>query len=131
MNSVNPKLEIIAKNIVSKLDTTKTKGDRYGNPIMILMVISIILSLIRVVQECNKKTDLNRCSEAKLVSANVNNLCIKKTWLNQLRMTRIMKKHMSKEAYKEYGEDLKNAILDYGVSLTEDESLTLLEASNV
>lgn len=131
MSNLNAKLEIIAKNIVSKIDHSKIKKDNYGNPIIILMVISIIISLVRVIQDCNKTKDTSRCSAAKLVCTNINSICIKKTWLNQLRMIKIMKKHMSKESYKEYGSELKNAILDYGVSLTEEESLTLMEASNV
>ena len=96
---------------------------------MILMVISIILTLVRVIQECNKPD--NKLSGVKMLNSSINNICVKKTWWNQMRLSRIIKKQLSKEDYKEYGNDLKNAILDCGISLTEDESLTLMEASNV
>lgn len=127
--NIDPKIEAIAKKVISKIDSKKVKKDNYGNPIMILMVISIILTLVRVIQECNKPD--NKLSGVKMLNSSINNICVKKTWWNQMRLSRIIKKELSKEDYKEYGNDLKNAILDCGISLTEDESLTLMEASNV
>lgn len=127
--NIDPKIEAIAKKVISKIDSKKVKKDNYGNPIMILMVISIILTLVRVIQECNKPD--NKLSGVKMLNSSINNICVKKTWWNQMRLSRIIKKQLSKEDYKEYGNDLKNAILDCGISLTEDESLTLMEASNV
>jgi len=58
-------------------------------------------------------------------------LSIKRSWLNQLRLNRIIKNQLSKEDYKSYGSSLKTAIMDVGSNLTDEESQTLVEAANV
>jgi hypothetical protein len=59
------------------------------------------------------------------------NLTVKDNWLNNYRLNRILRQHLSKKQYQQYGVSLKNAIMEVGKTLTDSESLTLLEATNV
>lgn len=127
---VDPKLEAIASKIMSNMNSKPS--EKHGSIILILMIISITLTLVRVIQECNK-SELSRSSpkeQAKTLNQEIKTLSIKRTWLNQLRLNRIIKNQLSKEDYKTYGSSLKTAIMDVGSHLTEEESQTLLEAAN-
>jgi len=128
--NLDPNLENIAYKIVNK---TNIKNQTYGiDPITILMVISIILTLIRVIQECkSNQTQKDKMKEALDLKSTINNLCIKNNWLNNYRLNKIIKHHLSKKQYSTYGVDLKNAIMEVGKHLSDNESLTLLEATNV
>jgi ribosome biogenesis GTPase A len=128
--NLDPNLENIAYKIVNK---TNIKNETYTiDPITILMVISIILTLIRVLQECrSNRTQKDKNTEARDLKSTINNLCIKNNWLNNYRLNKIIKNHLSKKEYSIYGVSLKNAIMEVGKNLSDDESLTLLEATNV
>ena len=97
------------------------------------MVVSIILSLIRVIQECHSKrlVSMNRSNRAKLLTSEIQKLSLNKSLINKLRLKKIIKKYMSSYEYKEFGKDLNDAIMDVGSSFTEDEALTIMEALNV
>lgn len=129
---VDPKLENLAKKILAKTDIQNNINDNYGSVILILMVISIIISLIRVIQECqkNKLVNLNLADQKELMKSEISNISIKRTWLNQLRLNRIIKRHMSKEEYSKYGAQLKNAILDYGPELNDEDTTALVNLIN-
>jgi hypothetical protein len=128
--NIEPKLENIAQKIISKANI---KNDNYAiDPLTIIIVIGVILSLIRVIQECRasrKKND--KMSEALDLRHTIVHLCIKDNWLNNYRLNKILKQHLSKKQYNEYGVSLKKAIMEVGKNLNDEESLTLLEASNV
>lgn len=130
----NPKLEAIAMKVMDKMDLSKSsKDDKYGNIIVIIMIIGVILSLVRIIQECNSKKLFrsNREQTAKFMRNEVRSMCISRTMLNKWRLRKIIKEKLSPEDYKMYGDQLRNAILDTGVDLTEEESYTLVEAANV
>lgn len=128
---VDPKLENLAKKIISKTDIPNDDNN-YGSVMLILMVISIIISLIRVIQECNKNKlkNLDLTGQRDLMKSEISNISIKRTWINQLRLNRIMKKHMSKEDYIKYGSQLKNAILECGPELTDEDTSALVNVIN-
>lgn len=128
--NIDPKLENLAKKVINKANI---KNETYGiDPITIILVISVILTLIRVIQECRKKRTLDdKMSEALNLRHTIVNLSIKNNWLNNYRLNKILKQHLSKKQYQQYGVSLKNAIMEVGKNLNDDESLTLLEASNV
>ena len=126
---VDPKLENLAQKIINKANI---KNENYGfDPITIIIVIGVILSLIRVIQECrNKRKQNDKMSEALDLRHTIVNLSIKDNWLNNYRVNRILKQHLSKQQYKQYGVSLKNAIMEVGKNLNDEESLTLLEATH-
>jgi hypothetical protein len=120
---MNNKLTDLSNDIISQ----SFPKDMYGNPLIILMVISIIVNAIRVIQECNKNDEKN----IQNITENVQVLCSKKSWFTKMRLKKIMRKTMSREDYKQYGNSLVNAILNKGETITEDNITVLLEASNV
>jgi hypothetical protein len=126
----NLALEKIGKKILSKLPKNE---DNYGiDPLTLIIVIGVILSLIRVIQECRKKRTLlkNKYERATLLKKDIQEAILKDSWLNNLRLNRILKQHLSRDQYKVYGKELKNSIMEVGVNLTEDETYTLMEAAN-
>jgi len=127
---IDPKLSNLAQKIITKANI---KNENYGfDRITIIIVIGVILSLIRVIQECrSKRTKNDKMSEALDLRHTIVNLTIKDNWLNNYRLNRILKQHLSKKQYQQYGVSLKNAIMEVGKNLNDEESLTLLEATNV
>lgn len=126
----DPRLENLAKKVLAKTDISQ--DGNYGSVMLILMVISIIISLIRVIQECqkNKLNTMDLSGQKELMRSEISNISIRRTWLNQLRLNRIIKKHISKEDYTKYGSQLKNAILDYGPELNDEDVTALVNVIN-
>ena len=127
----NEKLESIAKNILKQANLYDE--ERYGFAITILMVISIILTCIRIIQECNKNKT-NNLSRENLISEyrqQVIDFSKARGWFTKMRIKKILRREMKSEDYKLYANSLLNAILDYGETLTEEETITLMEAANV
>lgn len=127
----NVALDKIAKKVISNMNLEKDKD--YGiDPITIIIVISVILSLIRVIQECKKNRKLlkDKNESASLMKKDIQEVVLKDSWLNRLRLQKIMKQNMTKDQYKTYGKSLQNSIMETGINLTEDEVYTLMEAAN-
>jgi excinuclease UvrABC helicase subunit UvrB len=127
---IDPKLENLALKILNK---AQIKNENYGiDPITIIIIIGVTLSLIRVIQECRKKRKhLNRYNDALDLRHTIVNLSVSDNWLNNYRINKILKQHLSKQQYLNHGAALKKAIMEVGQNLSDEESLTLLEASNV
>jgi uncharacterized membrane protein len=134
--SNNEKLENIAIKVMNKMNLDfENKSLNYKNSqsiILILMIIGIILSLIRIIQECNKKKllGLNKNRQAETMKQAVNEVCIKKNLLTMWRLNKIIKNKLSPEDYKAYGAELKRSIMETGPELTEEEIITLVEESS-
>lgn len=124
MNKINN----IAQNILNKLNT----NNQYGSVISILMIVSIILTSVRILQECKKNnqefTSINKNlayqKEVKLLSQ-------KRGWWTKLRLKKIIRKELPYSVYKECANQLVDIMLNYGENITEEETQTLLEAANV
>lgn len=126
----NLALEKIGKKVLTKLPKT---DDNHGiDPLTIIIVIGVLLSLIRVVQECKKKRTLlkDKHDQATLLKKDIQDIILKDSWLNNLRLKRIIKQNITKDQYKIYGKDLQHSIMETGVNLTEDEVYTLMETAN-
>lgn len=129
--SNDKKLETIAKKILKQANIPEDQ--EFGCVIAILMIISITLTVIRVIQECNKNKTQNMTSQEKgnIYGEEIRNYSKKRGWFTRLRIKRIIKQNMSKEDYHKYGIKLTEILLDTGEVLTDDEALTLVEAANV
>jgi len=128
---MNDKTKDVAER-VRKLSNIPEE-EKFGSVIAILMVISIILTLIRVLQECNKnKLDSNSTQQDKysLYGAEMKSYSIKRGWFTKLRIKKVIKKNMSKDQYSKYGQSLLDAILDTGKNLQDDEVVGLVESAN-
>jgi hypothetical protein len=125
-------LNLIAQKIINQVKPKN--NENFGAIITILMVISIILTLVRVIQECNKKqvTLFDKRKKYDYFGAEIRSLSFKKTWYTKLTAKRIIRKHLNNKAvYNEYGSQLLDSIFNTGESLTDDEIITLVETSNV
>jgi hypothetical protein len=131
MNNNQKELEKIAIKVLK--DSGLYEEGNFGNPIAILMVISIILTCVRVIQECNKNkvstySDLDKLS---FYRDNINSLSIRRNWFTKMRIKKIIRQNMNPADYKAYANKLLGGILQYGEKLTDEETSTLMEASNV
>ena len=128
---MNKDLQNIAQKVLDKIDQSKEKT--HGSIITILMIISIILSVIRVLQECNKNKMSNFTGENKTTyfANEIKETSIRRTWFTKMMLKKAVRKQLDKEQYKKYGMQLVNAILTTGEELKEEELITLAEAVNV
>jgi hypothetical protein len=127
----NIAVEKIAKKVLNNMELPKDKN--YGiDPLTIIIVISVILSLIRVIQECRKNRQLvkDKNEYASLMKRDIQDAILKDSWLNRLRLQRVIKQNLTKDQYRAYGKDLQHSIMGTGINLTEDEVYTLMEATN-
>jgi hypothetical protein len=127
----NEKLKAIAEKVLHRANI----GDdqKFGSVIAILMVISIILTVIRVLQECNKsKTqDMTAQDKSTIYGENIRSYSKKRGWFTRMRIKKIVRKELTSEEFNQYGIKLTESLLDIGEDLTDDETYTLVEAANV
>ena len=118
------KLENIANDILSYQTLPK---DKFGSVIMILMMISIIVSVMRVMQECNKVKNIE--DEVTFYTQRIHDISDRKWWFARMRLKKFMRNELNRADYQEYSASLCDAIFKKGESITEDEVKTLLEAN--
>jgi hypothetical protein len=129
---MNEKLKNIAEKIrqIAKIPA----DEHFGSVIAILMIISITLTLIRVLQECNKNklsTESTTQDKYSLYGTEIKNYSIRRGWFTKMRIKKILREKMSKEQYNKYSLPLLEALLNTGENLTDDEVITLVENANV
>lgn len=128
----NEKLKNIASAVLKKANIPEQEV--FGSVIAILMVISIILTLVRVLQECNK-SKIGELATAQdkyaLYGEEIKFYSIRRGWYTKMRIKKLLRRELTKEQYQKYSLYLVNAILDTGENLKDDEIITLVEASNV
>ena len=122
---MNTEVENIGKKVLA--ETNIPEDEKFGSIIALLMVISICVTAIRVVQECNKRNQ--QCSENENIYNDIKDFCNQRT-LAKWRLRREMRKAMSREQYKKYGGELESAILNVGNHISLSETNALLEAAN-
>lgn len=125
------KLKEIAKNIIKAAGLDQE--EKFGSVVVILMMISIVVSCIRVIQECNKNKLVDSDKKAKSVfyGDQVKTLSANRNWFTKMRIKKIIRRELSSEDYRKYGNQIMEAILNYGENATEEEIYTLVEAANV
>ena len=126
------KLEAIATKILNKANIDPNQ--KFGSVIAILMMISIVLTLVRVLQECNKNKLSTNCSSSdkyELYGQEIKEYSIRRGWFTKMRIKKILRRELDKEQYEKYSLALVNALLDTGENLNNQEVLCLVEAANV
>ena len=129
---MNNKLNDIAEKI--RKESGIPKEEQFGSVMAILMIISITLTLIRILQECNKNKNIDQLTASdkySLYGSEIKSYSIKRGWFTKLRIKKVMRKQMSNDQYKQYGSSLLSSILNVGENLKDDEVITLVEAANV
>lgn len=129
----NEKLKAIAVKILEK--SRVPKEDNYGFAVVtILMIISIILTCVRILQECNKnKLSAQSTTQDKysMYGEQLHTFSERRGWFTKMRIKKILRREMKKEDYEKYSLTILNALLETGEVLTDDEVATLVEAANV
>lgn len=127
------KLKAIAIKVLEK--TNVQKEGTYGFAVVtILMVISIILTCIRILQECNKNKLSDNCTmqdKCSLYGEQLKSYSVRRGWFTKLRIKKILRREMSSEDFDKYSLSIISALFDTGETLTDDEIKTLVEAANV
>lgn len=129
----NLPLKQIAEKVIEKIPNKEQDPEKFGSVIIILTVISIILTLIRVWQECNKNklSALSGNQRRDYFSQDIKNVAVRRSWYTKMIIKKAVRKELSKEDYKNYGAALVNSILDTATNLNQKEIQTLVEAANV
>jgi len=128
----DPQLNAIASKVLSKAGILEE--EKFGSVIAILMIISIILTVIRVLQECNKNKLPNSCSSSdkyELYGQEIKEYSLRRGWFTKMRIKKILRQKLNQEQYEKYSLSLLNALLDTGENLNNQEVLCLVEAANV
>ena len=129
----NEKLKAIAIKILDK--STLPKEDNYGFAVVtILMMISIILTCVRILQECNKnKLTAQSTAQDKyaIYGEQLHTFSERRGWFTKMRIKKILRREMKREDYNKYSLSILNALLETGEILTDDEIQTLVENANV
>jgi hypothetical protein len=126
------KLEAIATKVLNTANIDPNQ--KFGSVIAILMMISIILTLVRVLQECNKNKLSNECTaqdKYSLYGSEIKEYSLRRGWFTKMRIKKLLRQQLTKEDYNQYSFQLLNAILDNGSNITNDEIITLVENANV
>ncbi len=121
----NQKLKNIATDILSNQELPE---DKFGSVIMILMMVSIIITTMRVLQECNKNKKVDK---VLLYRQHIQEVCSHRGWFARMRLRKIMRRELTPEDYKQYASSLTQAIFEKGEHITEEEVKTLLEVIDV
>jgi hypothetical protein len=128
------KVELLAEEIYNKTMSQIDKSELHGiDPLTIIIIIGIIVNIIRVIQECNKDkvSKLAKSERTELLSTDMKFRAFQHGWLTRLKLKRIVKKYLTKDQYKEYGEPILKSLLDVGKTVKEEQVSALLEYENV
>lgn len=129
----NEPLKQIANKVIAKVQVEEIDKERFGSVIIILAVISIILTLVRVIQECDKSKIrlFNKQDKCEYFSQQIKNISIRRSWFTKMMVKKALRKELDRYDYRQYGASLTNAILDVGENLSQKEVQILVEAANV
>jgi len=123
-------LENIAKNIINK---AHIENPECGSVLLVLTVIGVVLNLIRVIQECNKKEESSLSSKQDVYSLyqkEIKDLSIRKGWFTKMRIKKLLRKELTSNDYNKYSLSLTSAIMDAGENISTEDTQTLIEAIN-
>lgn len=125
LNNMKNKEQIkkIAEEIIESSDLPKD----YGSIILILGIVSIILSTIRIIQECNKNKEFsNEQDEIQFYKNKIRELSNRRGWYTKMRIKKLLRNEMNRDDYKQYANSIVEAILNYGEKLSTDECTFLI-----
>jgi hypothetical protein len=127
----------IAENVLEEVLKEVKETSRYGiDPLTIIIVIGIIVNVIRVIQECNKKntSSFSTGEKANFLTTEIRRQSFldgSRGFINKLRVQRIVKKHLNKSQTRVYMDPLIRAMKKLGKIVTDEQTSALLEYENV
>lgn len=131
--SNNEKIKNIALKVLSQTNLPKNDNHSF-DPLTILMIVSVILTLVRILQECNKNKLSQEASmqdKYNTYGQQIKEYSIRRGWFTKMRIKKILRKEMKPDDYNKYSLSIVNALLENGETLTDENIQTLVEMSNV
>lgn len=129
----NNDLKNIALKVLNK--TFLPKNENYSfDPLTILMIISVILTCVRILQECNKNKLPKDCSSSdkyNIYGSQLKEYSVRRGWFTKMRIKKILRREMKPDDYNKYSLSIVNSLLEHGETLTDEDIKTLVEAANV
>jgi len=128
----NEKLKDVAVKVLQKANIPEE--ETFGSVIAILMMISIILTLVRVLQECNKNKLATNCTakdKYDLYGSEIKEYSSRRGWFTKMRIKKLLRRELNREQYEKYSLALTNALLEVGENLNSEEISCVVEAANV
>lgn len=122
------KLKEIASRVLQKANyqsDDSVETDEHGSVIAVIMIISTVLTLIRIIQECNKNKD------KQFYANRIRDFGVRRGWFTKMKIKRVLRRELTPEDYKKNAASLVNAILDEAATMKEEDLITLLESANV
>jgi ABC-type uncharacterized transport system fused permease/ATPase subunit len=129
----NEELKKIALKVLSKSKVIKDENSGFAL-VTILMIISIMLTCIRILQECNKNKiskDLTAQDKYGFYQSEIHYYSQHRGWFTKMRIKKILRREMTTEDYEKYSLSIVSAFLEIGETLSMDDVQTLVEAANV
>lgn len=130
-------VENMAQKVLEETLNEVKETSRYGiDPLTIIIVIGIIVNIIRVIQECNKKNTVSfsKGEKANFLTTEIRRQSFlrgSRNFLNKLRMQNIVKNHLNKSQCKVYMNPLIKVMTELGKTVTDEQTSALLEYENV
>jgi len=126
MKEYPDRINEIASEVIQDIDPKES--ERYGI-VTIIMIISITLTFIRIMQECekNKTSNMSEDEKRQFVLDRIKTLSERKGWYTRMRIKKVLRQNLGKEVYKQYRDTMSNNILNIGSNLSEEDLKLLME----
>jgi len=126
MKEYPDRINEIASEVIQDIDPKES--EKYGI-VTIIMIISITLTFIRIMQECekNKTSNMNEDEKRQFVLDRIKTLSERKGWYTRMRIKKVLRQNLGKEVYKQYRNTMSNNILNIGSNLCEEDLKLLME----
>jgi len=126
MKEYPDRINEIASEVIHDIDPKES--ERYGI-ITIIMIISITLTFVRIMQECekNKTSNMSEDEKRQFVLDRIKTLSERKGWYTRMRIKKVLRQNLGKEVYKQYRDTMSNNILNIGSNLSEEDLKLLME----
>jgi hypothetical protein len=130
-NDAGVKLKNIAEKVVKKAGLSS--DENFGSVVTLLMIVSIILTAIRILQECNKNKTKNMTASDKYATykEEIKTYSQRRGWFTRMRLKKLLRRELKPDDYAKYSLRLVEALLDIGEEIKDEEVITLVEAANV
>jgi hypothetical protein len=115
------------KQIAEQIIKSSDLPEEYGSIILLIGMISIILTTIRIIQECNKnKQFASNQDQTDFYRDKIRELSGVRGWYTKMRIKKLLRNEMKRDDYRKYANSIVNAMLDYGEKITTDECSYLI-----
>lgn len=120
-------LEEISKKTLE--NSSIPEDEKFGSVLLVIMLVGVLVNVIRVIQECDddESNKFSKEQYSKHLRNKIVEIAKRKSFLSVMRLKRILRRNLARDAYAKYGDKLVKGIIKTGAELSENETYTLLE----